>query len=103
MTRARPDTAAAWVARLGSDQRTRADEAAFDAWLTADPAHAAQYAEHAELWDGLGALTSDPEARAALLGAEAGTLPPPRWRCSLRPASTGCAASIAPAGASSGR
>ena len=55
MTRARPDTAAAWVARLGSDQRTRADEAAFDAWLTADPAHAAQYAEHAELWDGLGA------------------------------------------------
>ena len=77
MTRARPDTAAAWVARLGSDQRTRADDEAFEAWLAADPAHASQYAEHTELWDGLRALSGDAEARAAGNSAPAvrGTAP----------------------------
>lgn len=81
MTR-RPDTrayepqdAAAWVARLGSDQRTRADDEAFAAWLAADPSHAGQYAEHAELWHGLAALGGDAEARAALLGGEVRPLP----------------------------
>jgi transmembrane sensor len=85
MTRRRSDTtaaepldAAAWVARLGSDQRTRADDEAFEAWLAADPAHAATYAEHAELWEGVGALAGDAEARAALLGGEVTALPPPR-------------------------
>ena len=93
MTR-RPDTleprdAAAWVARLGSDQRTRADDEAFEAWLAADPAHASAYAEHAELWDGLSALSGDAEARAALLGGEVRALPPPRPRVSRRAAMAG--------------
>lgn len=81
MTR-RPDTmayepqdAAAWVARLGSDQRTRADDEAFEAWLAADPSHAAQYAEHAELWEGLAALRGDADARAVLLGGEVRAFP----------------------------
>lgn len=74
MSSRRPDTtpepqdAAAWVARLGSDQRTRADEEAFDAWLAADPTHAVQYADHAELWSGVSALAADDEARSLLLG-----------------------------------
>ena len=103
MTR-RPDTlepqdAAAWVARLGSDQCTRADDEAFEAWLTADPAHAAAYADHAELWDGLRAAAADAEVRAALLGAQVRALPPPRPAVSRRAAiagfGTAAAASLA--------
>ena len=80
MTR-RPDTlepqdAAAWVARLGSDQRTRADDEAFEAWLAADPAHASAYAEHAELWDGLSALTSAPSRAARASASPASALRP---------------------------
>jgi transmembrane sensor len=74
MTR-RPDTtsdtpqdAAAWVARLASDQRTRADDEAFAAWLEADGGHPDAYADHAELWEGMRALSDDAGARA-LLGA----------------------------------
>lgn len=93
MTR-RPDTfepqdAAAWVARLGSDQRTRADDEAFEAWLASDPTHASAYAEHAELWDGLRTLSGDAEARAALLGGEVRALPPPRPLVSRRAAMAG--------------
>jgi transmembrane sensor len=72
---AEPQDAAAWVARLGSDQRTRADDEAFEAWLSADPAHAGDYAAHAELWSGLSALTGDTEARAVLMGGKAAPRP----------------------------
>ncbi|HYG27473.1 MAG TPA: FecR domain-containing protein, partial [Caulobacteraceae bacterium] len=65
-----PQDAAGWVARLASDQRTRADEEAFEAWLADDPTHAAAYAEHAELWAGLGALGANDEARSVLIGEE---------------------------------
>jgi len=65
-----PQDAAAWVARMGSDQRTRADEEAFAAWAVADPARAADYDQHAELWDGLAALGGDAQARAVLLGGK---------------------------------
>ena len=46
------EQAAHWVVRLHSDQRTRADEEAFRAWLEQDPAHADAYADCAALWDG---------------------------------------------------
>ncbi len=85
-TATEPRDAAGWVARLGSDQRTRADDEAFEAWLAADPAHAAQYAEHAELWDGLRTLSADAEAREAL-GAD--TLAPARAPVSRRIAIAG--------------
>lgn len=98
MTSRRPDTtaqepqdAAAWVARLGSDQRTRADEAAFDAWR-ADPANAAAFDEHAELWDGMAALSADAEARALLLGPTAG---PQRFAVNRRAAMAGVTAAAA--------
>ena len=70
MTRARPEVereAADWVVRLHADQRTRADEQAFQAWLEADPDHARVYAEHAALWAGVEALAEDDEARAILM------------------------------------
>lgn len=104
MTR-RPDTtayephdAAAWVARLGSDQRTRADDEAFEAWLAADPAHVGQYAEHAELWDGLETLRGDAEARGALLGGEVRPLsqrPAISRRAAMAGFGTAAAASLA--------
>ena len=53
---------------MGSDQRTRADEAALDQWLAEHPDHRADYAAHAALWDEIGALADDPDAYAVLRG-----------------------------------
>jgi transmembrane sensor len=88
-----PNDAAAWVARLGSDQRTRADEEAFDAWR-ADHANAAAFDEHAELWDGVADLGARAEARAILLGEQGGT-PNPRFTVSRRAAMAGFTAAAA--------
>ena len=102
MTSRRQDTpatppldAAAWVARLGSDQRTRADEEAFEAWLAAHPDHAGQYAEHAELWAGLASLRADDEARAILLGETTTARPAFSRRAALGAVGTAIAASLA--------
>ena len=66
------EEAADWVVRLGSDQRTRADEEAFQAWLDQDDAHRRAYADHAALWAGLGRLAGDEQARAILLPSHRG-------------------------------
>lgn len=56
--------AAAWVVRMHSDQVTSADEAAFAAWLAADPSHRAAYDAIAATWQGAGrALRDDRELR----------------------------------------
>jgi transmembrane sensor len=60
------EAAAEWVVRLGSDQRTHADEKAFRAWLEESPAHAKAYADCAALWHGVGELVSTSEAHSAL-------------------------------------
>ncbi len=62
----RPADAAGWVARMGSDQRTRDDEAALAAWLGDDPARREAFDGHAALWEAAGALASDPQARDIL-------------------------------------
>ncbi len=49
--------AAAWLARLRADDRTRADERAFQAWLQADPAHAVAFEAVTQAWEAAGALT----------------------------------------------
>lgn len=49
--------AAAWLARLRADDRTRADERAFQAWLKADPAHAVAFEAVTQAWEAAGALT----------------------------------------------
>jgi transmembrane sensor len=55
-----------WVVRLGSDQRTGADETAFKAWLDADPAHANVFAEQQALWSGVAAMSEEDDAKAFL-------------------------------------
>lgn len=70
----RPADAAGWVARMSSDQRTRDDEAALQAWLDEDPARQAAFARHADIWDAAGALAADAEARA-ILGQGRGVRP----------------------------
>lgn len=66
-----PDAAADWVARLASDQRTREDDQGLQGWLAADGANAAAFDEHARIFNGVGALADDPDARAILMGAKA--------------------------------
>ncbi|GJE56453.1 MULTISPECIES: FecR family protein [Methylobacterium] len=56
------EEAAGWVARLSSSDATDADRAAFEAWRSADPAHAEAHAEMDALWRRLGRLP-DPRPR----------------------------------------
>jgi transmembrane sensor len=60
------EAAVAWVVRLGSDQRTRADEDAFRAWMEEDPAHAEAFADCSALWDGAQALAASDDGHKAL-------------------------------------
>lgn len=45
-----PATAEEWFARRHAPDRTADDEAAFEAWLEADPSHVAEYAECERFW-----------------------------------------------------
>lgn len=49
--------AAAWLARLHADDRSRADEEAFRAWLAAAPAHAAAFEAVDHAWSVAGGLS----------------------------------------------
>lgn len=66
-----PDAAADWVTRLASDQRTREDEQRLQGWLAANNANGPAFDEHARIFNGIGALADDPDARAILMGAKA--------------------------------
>jgi transmembrane sensor len=48
--------AADWVARLHADDRTEADEQAFDRWLKEDPSHAAAFEAITTVWNDVSAL-----------------------------------------------
>lgn len=48
--------AADWFARVRSGGMTPAQQAAFEAWRQADPAHAAAYAEMEAVWQALSRL-----------------------------------------------
>jgi transmembrane sensor len=48
--------AAAWLARLHAEDRDAADEAAFRAWLAADPAHATAFEAVDRVWSDVGGL-----------------------------------------------
>ncbi len=52
--------AAAWLARLHADNKTRADECAFRAWLAAAPEHATAFEALTETWDVSGAAWTEP-------------------------------------------
>jgi transmembrane sensor len=60
------EAAVAWVVRLASDQRTRADEEAFRAWMEADPTHPQAFADCSALWDGVEILAGSEDGRRAL-------------------------------------
>jgi transmembrane sensor len=49
--------AAAWLARLHAEDRDATDEAAFRAWLNADPAHACAFEAVDRMWSDIGGLT----------------------------------------------
>jgi transmembrane sensor len=65
------EAAADWVARMGSDQVTRNDEQALEAWLAQDAAHADEFKAHAAIFNEIGALANDAEARRILMGPRA--------------------------------
>lgn len=48
--------AATWLARLRNEERSAADEAAFQAWLAEDPQHAAAFDLVTSIWDAAGGL-----------------------------------------------
>lgn len=59
--------ASAWLARLQGPSRTPAAEAAFKAWLSADPSHARAFARVTDTWDiipGAAMLAATPRHRA---------------------------------------
>lgn len=68
--------AAAWLARLQDDARTPAREAAFKAWLAADPVHQSAFEQATDIWAAL------PGAAQLLDAAAARTRVPPahRWQ-----------------------
>lgn len=66
-----PEAAADWVTRQGSDQRTGDDEQKWQDWLAADPANGAAFDAHARIFNAIGDLADNAEARAILLGAKA--------------------------------
>src|SRR3989337_3350636 len=48
--------AAAWLARMRADDRTRDDEARFRQWLSADPINAERFEHVSTIWDDMDAL-----------------------------------------------
>jgi len=60
------DEAAAWFARMHSDQVTSEDELAFSEWLEADPRHQTAYEEATGVWSDIGDLRGQPGMRDLL-------------------------------------
>src|ERR1700722_19772554 len=60
------DAAAQWATRMGSDQRTRADDEGLRSWLNKDPAHARAYAQYMGFGNAVGDLTATDEAHQIL-------------------------------------
>lgn len=59
LNRAVKAEAAAWLARLRADDRSLADERAFQKWLADDPAHTTAFEAVSSIWDIAGGLPRD--------------------------------------------
>src|SRR3954470_19355133 len=84
--------AAAWLARLHADDRDAVDEAAFRAWLNAEPSHALAFEAVDRMWSDVGGLGKRQTVRADLrlgLGREPVREPAPASR-GLLLAGIGC-------------
>jgi transmembrane sensor len=57
--------AAAWLARLRADDRTREDEVRFRQWLAADPINAERFEYVSTIWDDMDALRDVPRSEPA--------------------------------------
>lgn len=57
--------AAAWLARLRADDRTRDDEVRFRQWLTADPINAERFEYVSTIWEDMDALRAVPRIECA--------------------------------------
>ena len=57
--------AAAWLARLRAEHRTREDEARFRQWLAADPVNAERFEHVSTIWDDMDALRDIPRVEPA--------------------------------------
>lgn len=62
--------AADWVTLIDSDLAKRADPKAFQAWLGADPRHMEDYIAHEKLWNEVGRLAENAQAREILRGPQ---------------------------------
>jgi len=60
--------AAAWLARLRADNRTAADERAFQAWLAVDVSHVAAFEAVNAVWEAAGGLARDMPGRTGTRG-----------------------------------
>lgn len=58
--------AADWVALIDSDAAPLADARRFEEWYKAQEGNAAEFLAHHKMWDAVGNLANDPEARAIL-------------------------------------
>jgi transmembrane sensor len=57
--------AAAWLARLRADNRTREDEVRFRQWLAADPVNAERFESVSTIWEDMDALRDVPRTERA--------------------------------------
>jgi transmembrane sensor len=89
-----------WVARMGSDQRTQGDEQSLQAWLREDPANVQEFDAQAALFNGVGLLADDVDARAVLMGHQPSPVAgaPPSRRLALGAGLGGLAAVVAGVG-----
>lgn len=62
--------AAAWVVRLGADDNTPENQAAFQAWLEADPAHLIMFKSMSSMWGGLETFKGAPEVQKLVTTAK---------------------------------
>lgn len=85
-----PRDAAQWFARMHSGEATRQDQLAFDAWLSADPAHERDYQRLRFLWDAT--LLVPQERLRGLLAPDMPVDTPQRARLSRRRFGLGLAA-----------
>lgn len=86
-----------WLARLHADDRVAADEAAFRAWLRADPSHQDAFERASTIWDAVPGLSATDFATTATI-----TAPAPVGRISRRMVLAGGGALVLAGGATLG-
>lgn len=66
VSRGEPQNAAEWMARLRHEKATAQDQAAYEQWMKAHPAHGADAADLDRVWQAMEALEHDPMVQDVL-------------------------------------